>query len=207
MVTWQAPPPGTRRSGRLLAAVAVGALAVGVAGGVVGGVRAADDQARVDELSSQVTGLEEQVAGLQAEVEDTRAQAAEDVAEARTEAEAAVAAENAAAEAALTQQAADLAAREAAVAAREDAVIVLEQQAADGSVPGTGLFLVGSEIAPGTYRASDGGDCYWERLSGLSGEFDELITNGFGAADATVTVRAGDVAFSSDGCGTWQRIG
>jgi hypothetical protein len=85
-------------------------------------------------------------------------------------------------------------------------VAVLEEQAADGSLPGDGLYLVGSEVAPGTYRASNPGDCYWERRSGLSGDFSELIVNGLGAGDSTVTIKASDVAFSSSRCGTWSRI-
>ncbi len=107
----------------------------------------------------------------------------------------------------LDARAADLDAREADLAQREDAVAVLEQQAADGSLPGDGLYLVGTEVAPGTYRAESGGDCYWERLSGLSGSFDDLIANGLGAADATVTIQSSDTAFSSSGCGRWSRIG
>ncbi len=214
-VAWAAPAPAPapvpsprRRTGLLVTAVAVGALLLGGLGGAIGGVRAADDQDRVDALSGEVSGLEGQVADLEGEVADTRAQAADDVAAARDQAESAVAAENAATVADLDARAADLDGREAAVTAREDAVTVLEQQAADGSIPGDGVYLVGEEVAPGTYRAQSPGEyCYWERLSGLSGSFDDLISNGLGPADAAVTVSASDVAFSTEGCGTWARIG
>lgn len=211
---WAEPAlPPRRRTGLLVAAVTVGALAIGVLAGAVGGVQAADDQERVDALSGQVTeleaevaGLDDEVAGLENEVTDTREQAAEDVAAARGEAEAAVAAENASTVAEMDARAAQLDAREAAVAAREDAATVLEQQAADGSIPGSGVHLVGEEIAPGTYRASTPQNCYWERLSGLSGEFGDIIANGIGAGDSTVTIRGSDVAFASERCGTWARI-
>lgn len=210
------PPPTapTRHARIVLGAVGVCALALGVLGGAALGVRAADDQDRVDALSvevaqleDEVSGLEDETSGLEGELSGTRAQAADDVAAARGEAEAAVAAENAATGAELDARAAELTAREGALAAREDAVRVLEQQAADGSIPGSGSHLVGEEIAPGTYRASSPEDCYWERLSGLSGEFGDIITNGLGAGDSTVTIRGSDVAFASERCGTWSRIG
>ncbi|WP_197522643.1 hypothetical protein, partial [Occultella aeris] len=45
---------------------------------------------------------------------------------------------------------------------------------------GAGTLRVGTDVAPGTYRASTGADsCYWERLAGFSGEFDDIIANDF----------------------------
>jgi multidrug efflux pump subunit AcrA (membrane-fusion protein) len=194
----------------VLAGVAVLALLVG--GGVGAGIGAgvADDQDRVDALSGDVDGLRDQLAdsdtaldAAQARAEDAEAAVDGAVDEARAQVEE----ENAEQAADLDAREADLAAREAAVSQRESAAGALEQQAADGSIPGDGVYLVGTEVAPGTYRATSAGEyCYWERLSGLSGEFDDVITNGLGAADATVTVSGSDVAFSSDGCGSWQRI-
>jgi hypothetical protein len=170
------------------------------------GVVASDDQAKVDDLSQHVSLLEKQVTDTEHVTANIRAEAEADVASARADALAQVTAENAARQAELDARAAELDGREAGLAQREDAVTVLEQQAADGSLPGDGLYLVGSEVAPGTYRAGSPADCYWERRSGLSGEFSEVITNGLGAADATVTIRASDIAFSSSRCGTWSRI-
>ncbi len=44
-----------------------------------------------------------------------------------------------------------------------------------------GTYRVGTDIAPGIYagRAGAGlfGSCYWERLSGVSGTFEEIIAN------------------------------
>jgi hypothetical protein len=203
--------PGSRR--RLVVA-GTAALALALAlGGALGagiGVVAADDQDRVDALSRDVVALQDQLADTEAAVSaaEDRAGAAEAAADAAgEEARAQVQVENADEAAALDAREADLAARESAVGQRESAVDVLEQQAADGSIPGDGVYLVGTEVAPGIYRASSPGEyCYWERLSGLSGEFDDLITNGLGAADATMTISGSDMAFSTDGCGSWQRI-
>ena len=44
-----------------------------------------------------------------------------------------------------------------------------------------GTYLVGRDIASGTYLGEAGAgvldSCYWERLSGLTGEFEHLIAN------------------------------
>lgn len=74
--------------------------------------------------------------------------------------------------------------------------------------PGTGHYLVGVDIAPGTYVSQGGDDCYWERQSGLSGDFDDIIANDFviGSGRVYVTIAPSDVAFESQWCGTWTQI-
>ena len=72
-----------------------------------------------------------------------------------------------------------------------------------------GVWLVGSQIAPGTYDVSSSAGCYWERLrhfqyQGLTG----VIANSFSGAAKTqsVTIDDRDVGFSTDtNCGTWTR--
>lgn len=76
--------------------------------------------------------------------------------------------------------------------------------------PGTagfsdGTYLVGTDIAPGTYRAPGGSACYYARLSNLSGEFNAIISNGFGVSPV-ITVAESDAAFSSRHCGQWQSV-
>jgi len=72
---------------------------------------------------------------------------------------------------------------------------------------GAGTHLIGSEIPATTYRAQPSSGCYWERLSGLSGESADRVTNEFfygSFSSALVTISPSDVAFSSDAdCGTW----
>ena len=73
-----------------------------------------------------------------------------------------------------------------------------------------GDFQVGSEVAPGIWLSSGpsaGEFCYWERLSGFSGEFADIIANDFTDATSIVTIFASDVGFYADPeCGTWSRL-
>ena len=90
---------------------------------------------------------------------------------------------------------ADGSATEAARLQREDG--------RSGTTVGDGLHPVGLLVRPGTYTAAEEDGCYWERQSGtgkaLEGRFVAPGTR------ATVTVRSGDAAFLSAGCGEWKR--
>jgi hypothetical protein len=90
---------------------------------------------------------------------------------------------------------------------------------ADSAAPATatsfgpGMQLVGTDIAPGTYRATveDGMIplCTWERLSGVSGEGDDIITVDLATeagAQVVVEIQPDDVAFDSSGCGEWTPV-
>ena len=72
-----------------------------------------------------------------------------------------------------------------------------------------GSRTVGSEIVAGTYATNALSGCYWERLSGFSGSFDDIIANDFvgTAGQQIVTISASDVGFYSDAdCGVWTRL-
>ncbi|WP_157856538.1 MULTISPECIES: hypothetical protein [Streptomyces] len=76
-------------------------------------------------------------------------------------------------------------------------------------IPGDGVFLVGKDIQPGTYR-SDGKDntlCYWARLSDTTGELGDIIANGNAAGQAIIKIDSGDKAFQTSDCKPWRRIG
>lgn len=68
---------------------------------------------------------------------------------------------------------------------------------------GDGTQLIGADIQPGRYIADGGQSCYWERLSGLGGSVDEIVTNNFGEGRAIVEIAPDDRAFNSTGCGRW----
>ena len=71
---------------------------------------------------------------------------------------------------------------------------------ASGQLIGSGTYLVGDEIQPGTYYVEgEIEDCYWERQDGAG----EIIDNNFvnSARRVEVTIRFSDYACHSEGCG------
>ncbi len=73
---------------------------------------------------------------------------------------------------------------------------------------GDGYWLIGDEVAPGLWRNSGSADtCYWERLSGFSWEFEDIITNGLSTSIQTVQISAGDTGFHASRCGNWTYLG
>lgn len=90
-----------------------------------------------------------------------------------------------------------------------------QQQASPAPPPslpatfGEGRFVVGTDIAPGTYRATGPADsqyCYWERFKDPTGAADSIIANHVGRGPATVTIDVGDGMFNTRWCGTWTKV-
>lgn len=76
-----------------------------------------------------------------------------------------------------------------------------------GRVSGDGMWIVGKQIKPGVYQSNAGVSCYWERLAGLSGKYEDLLDNGgFRRGPKLVEVKATDFAFASQGCGEWVMV-
>ena len=72
-----------------------------------------------------------------------------------------------------------------------------------------GLWLVGTQISPGTYRAAAQYGCYWARVRNFTGNLSGIIANDFvsGAGPQLVAISGGDVGFETDAdCGTWTRV-
>ncbi|MDT0274672.1 hypothetical protein [Blastococcus goldschmidtiae] len=72
---------------------------------------------------------------------------------------------------------------------------------------GGGMVAVGEHLRPGLYEAPGTSTCYWARLSGFSGDLDDVIDNHFGAGQQYVQIYGADAGFVSDDCGTWRRVG
>lgn len=106
-------------------------------------------------------------------------------------------------------------------AAAEDTEETVEEEAAaeEGPEPeeeseasatvGNGVHRVGEDIEPGTYT-TDGPDpddfmpmCYYARLSGLSGEFDDIIANNNIEGPGSVVVQESDAALELSGGCEW----
>lgn len=74
---------------------------------------------------------------------------------------------------------------------------------------GAGTHVVGEDIQPGVYETGILGEgifdgCYWERLAGFSGEFDDIIANNNAVVHDVVEIAATDAGFSS-GC-EWYEL-
>lgn len=80
-----------------------------------------------------------------------------------------------------------------------------------GEIAGDGIFGVGTELQPGTYRTAGPSpaafdNCYWERSRDTSGEQRAVIAEGLVSGPVTVTIKRTDKAFKSSGCETWMRV-
>ncbi len=65
----------------------------------------------------------------------------------------------------------------------------------------SGTYLVNNDIQPGIYQGFAGygfwDSCYWERLSGLSGDFDAIIANDNSVGNFYVEIKETDFAFTA----------
>ena len=70
-----------------------------------------------------------------------------------------------------------------------------------------GVYIVGSDIAAGVYRAdrADPGEtCYWSRISGFTGDHFERISLYASKGPAIATILSTDLGFRSVNCGNWR---
>ncbi|MGW2700649.1 hypothetical protein [Streptomyces sp. NPDC001340] len=70
-----------------------------------------------------------------------------------------------------------------------------------------GMFKVGTDIAPGTYKSSGNKDdsCYWERTKDAAGDTDSVLANNNVTGTAVVTISSKDAYFKTTGCGDWKK--
>ena len=77
---------------------------------------------------------------------------------------------------------------------------------ASGELFGSGTYLVGDEIEPGTYVAEGTIEgCHWERQDRAGEIIDNNFIDGRGRR-VEVTIRPSDYAFHSEGCGQWRPV-
>jgi hypothetical protein len=67
------------------------------------------------------------------------------------------------------------------------------------------MYIVGTDMTPGTYKSSGEAGCYWARVSGFSGSLGQIIANNNTDSPAIVAIGAKDKGFESNGCGTWTK--
>jgi hypothetical protein len=100
---------------------------------------------------------------------------------------------------------AELDGRAAELAEREAAVTAVEQQIAANSI-GTGIWTVGVDVEPGTYRVSESltGYCYWAIYRTGSNGRDIIENDGPTGGFPTVTLSVGQ-DFENSRCGTFVK--
>lgn len=72
-----------------------------------------------------------------------------------------------------------------------------------------GMFRVGADIAPGTYKSTGNTDdsCYWERAKDAEHGLESIIANDNASGTAVVTIGASDAFFKTSGCKDWTKTG
>ncbi|MGW3124276.1 hypothetical protein ACWDBW_45470 [Streptomyces sp. NPDC001107] len=70
-----------------------------------------------------------------------------------------------------------------------------------------GMFRVGSDITPGTYKSIGNKDdsCYWERTKDADHSLHSIIANNNVTGTAVVTISPDDAYFKTTGCGDWKK--
>ncbi|MGH2496986.1 MAG: hypothetical protein ACRDIV_19985 [Ktedonobacteraceae bacterium] len=69
-----------------------------------------------------------------------------------------------------------------------------------------GMYIIGTDIEPGTYKNAGSSGCYYARLSGFTGTIDSIIANNNTDAPAIITIAASDKGFESTRCGMWTKL-
>jgi hypothetical protein len=195
----------------------VGALLIGLTIGLAGGVTPVESSSGATyesldgweaALAEQDAELAEREAGVEQDLKDVE-QGLKDVTAGEAELEESqlsIQADLQSLADELDERKAALDERETALAEREAAVGKAEETKAANTIAGDGIWTVGEEIKPGTYKAQGSGStCYWARLSGLSGGLGDIIANYLGSAKTTVEIHKSDAAFETTGCGEWVR--
>lgn len=186
-----ASPPAQRRSRAwlLIAATAVVALVVGLLAGLgIGRASVHPDptaSAQYKQLQQRFATDEQQIGNLQTDIGDAQSSAR-------------------AASQAAAQSAATLSQQAAAVASQQAALDAQKQAVAASSI-GQGVWTVGVNVAPGTYRTAAAviGQCYWKiTKTGSSSDIvdNDIVSGGF----PTVRLSAGE-DFLNEGCGTFVK--
>lgn len=94
-----------------------------------------------------------------------------------------------------------IAAERAALEVRAKAVGAAEAQAAANTFPGDGVFVVGDDVQPGTYKSAGGSGCYWGRQD----RNGETIANELGDGPTVVTIQKSDFAIKVARCAPFTK--
>lgn len=72
------------------------------------------------------------------------------------------------------------------------------------TIESDGTFMVGTDIAPGTYRSAGKYGCYWARLRSL--DTNDIIDNNVNDGPQVVQILPTDRAFMTKNCAAWHKV-
>ena len=78
-------------------------------------------------------------------------------------------------------------------------------EVAKNTIPGTGTFVVGNDINPGTYRAEARSGCYWARLSSLN--TSDILDNDNADGPVVIEILPSDKALQASDCADFHKSG
>ena len=187
------------------------------------GVDFAAAQSKVTKTQKELVAMTDNRDAYKTQVDDRAAQqAADDAAVAKSQSDkqtaddAAAAKQASDAKAASDKAASDKAAADKATADRAAASQAAADQAAaaqaladvaKNTIPGDGIFAIGSDKAAGTYKTPGpaGGSCYYAVLSSPNGSgIDNIIDNNNISGPGIVTLKAGQY-FETNRCSDWTK--
>lgn len=215
-----------RRWAPVAGAVALGLVLGGVVATAIGASNTSEQRDIALAAQEQAVEAEQVAQDAAADVAETKADAEAAIAKAKVDAEAAVASRLAEAEKLKTDAAAaaakitadaeaaaaktrgELDAQKASLDARAAALTGQEAEAKKNEFEGDGIYRVGADIAPGTYKSDNPtGGCYYARLSSLTaGGTDGIIDNNNVEGQVVIVVRASDAGLEVSDCGTFRKV-
>jgi hypothetical protein len=146
-----------------------------IVGGIIG---VAGEQSTVEDLEDEVAQLEADLSSAEGELAEASGEAGR------------------------------VAAKQARLAQREKRLdqrakkLTTSEEAAESSTIEDGIWEVGVDIEPGTYRSEGGAGCYWALLG--SADTSDIVNNGGFGPNQTLTIDS--AWFETSDCGTWEKI-
>lgn len=78
------------------------------------------------------------------------------------------------------------------------------------TIPGDGVFRVGVDVAPGTYKSAgpsiSGSMCSWSTHSSVGVSMDDMVDGNASSGQLYANIPATVKAFETIGCQTWVRV-
>lgn len=211
---WQPSPPsaqpaagslsGRRRRWPVRAGIAA-ALVIALLAGVVIGSVSSSNQSALDLAHRNLRTADQQLAAARSQVSDLRAQ----YSAAQAQAQQATTTANAKAQAAYAARKAALDKRARSLRRRAQEISAAEGQLKSSTISSDGVYVVGTDIQPGTYHTNgDGGqtddECYYATLN--SSSTNDIADNNNFDGPETVDV-TGAYALAISGPCTWVKVG